>query len=198
MLTLIVNYVCQVRVVRKNFAFTEMWRCNTKLHDPSERKVGLPCFEQIWLLNSMNAMVFRVFILYFFLFRTNFKKGYLNESYFCHCYDDFFKSAILKVTWKLPGRIYIQSFFSTFTRHFSSCILKDILQLNILRTWIKIHANSFIKTCVNIMKWKSMKAPLKSSLAKTCDPAFQRTLYQNRWYFTYRYTLLFFSNKPSF
>ena len=25
-------------------------------------------------------------------------------------------------------------------------ILKDILQLKILRTWIKIHANSFIKT----------------------------------------------------
>ena len=47
-------------------------------------------------------------------------------------------------------------------------ILKDILRLKILWTWIKIRANSFIKTLVNIMKWK--------------------------WYFAFCYTLLFLSN----
>ena len=31
-------------------------------------------------------------------------------------------------------------------------ILKDILQLKILRTWIKVHASSFIKTSVNIQR----------------------------------------------
>ena len=34
----------------------------------------------------------------------------------------------------------------------NSSILEDVLQLKILRTWIKIHANSFIKTLVNTMK----------------------------------------------
>ena len=194
MLTLIVNYVCQFRVIRKNFAFAEMWRCNTKLHDPSEGKVGLPCFEQIWLLNSMNAMVFRVFIFIFFCLEPTLRKDTWMRVISATVMMIFSKVP----SWKLPGRIYVLSFFSTFTRHFSTCILKGILQLKILRTCIKIRANSFIKTWVNIMKWKSMKVPLKSSLAKTCDPAFQRTLHQNRWYFTYRYTLLFFSNKRSF
>ena len=74
-------------------------------------------------------------------------------------------------------------------------ILKDILRLKILRTWIKIRANSFIKTLVNIMKWKSTKVPWKLSLAKKkCDPALERTLHQNGWYFACCYTLLFLSN----
>ena len=46
MLTLNINYACQVRVIRKIFAFTETWRYITKLHDPNKRKVGLPCFER--------------------------------------------------------------------------------------------------------------------------------------------------------
>ena len=48
--------------------------------------------------------------------------------------------------------------------------MKDILQLKILRTWIKIHANSFIKTLVNIVKWESTKVPRKLSLAKKYNP----------------------------
>ena len=31
--------------------------------------------------------------------------------------------------------------------------MKNTQQLKILRTWIKIYANSFVKTLVNIMKW---------------------------------------------
>ena len=42
-------------------------------------------------------------------------------------------------------------------RHINNIILKETLQLKILRTWINILANSFIKTWVNIMKWKLMK-----------------------------------------
>ena len=37
--------------------------------------------------------------------------------------------------------------------------LKDTLWLKILWTWIKIGANSFIKTLVNNMKGKSTKVP---------------------------------------
>ena len=40
-----VNVECQlslqVRGIRKKFAFTETWRYNTKLHDPSKKKVVL-------------------------------------------------------------------------------------------------------------------------------------------------------------
>ena len=77
-------------------------------------------------------------------------------------------------------------------------ILKDTLWLKILWTWIKISANSFIKTLVNNMKRKTTKVSWTLSLTKKkCDPALQRTLYQNR-YFTCCYTFLFLSSKPSF
>ena len=46
-----------------------------------------------------DTMVFRMFIFVFFLFRTNVKKGYLNESVFHHFYGNFLKSATQKVTW---------------------------------------------------------------------------------------------------
>ena len=44
-----------------------------------------------------DAMVFHVFI-FIFLFRTNVRKGYLDESNFQHCYGIFLESDILKVT----------------------------------------------------------------------------------------------------
>ena len=68
--------------------------------------------------------------------------------------------------WKLLYHNYVQSFFSTVTRHIDQRILKDTLQLKILRTWIKIRTNSFIKTWVNIMKRKSTKMRRNLSLAK--------------------------------
>ena len=52
------------------------------------------------------------------------------------------------------------------TRHIDNSILEDTLWLKILWTWIKICANSFIKTLENIMKRKSRKAPWKLSPAK--------------------------------
>lgn len=42
-----------------------------------------------------DAMVFLVFI-FIFLFKTNSKKGHLEESDFCHCYGNLYDSAILK------------------------------------------------------------------------------------------------------
>ena len=55
----------------------------------------------------------------------------------------------------------------------NNSILKDITQLKILWTWIKILlANSFIKTLVNI-KREPTKVPWKLSLAKKYDLAFK-------------------------
>ena len=36
---------------------------------------------------------------FFFLFRPNVKKGYLDEKTFCHCYGNFLERVILKSTW---------------------------------------------------------------------------------------------------
>ena len=69
------------------------------------------------------------------------------------------ESIIPKVFWSL----LCHSFFSTITRYISNSILRDTLQLKILQTWIKIYANSFIKTLVNIIKWESTKVPWKLS-----------------------------------
>ena len=51
MLTLNVNKVCKIRVIRKNFALPKIWKYNIELHDPNMTLT----FE--WY---KDAMVFRV------------------------------------------------------------------------------------------------------------------------------------------
>ena len=51
--------------------------------------------------------------------------------------------------------------------------LKDTLWLKVLWTWIKIRANSFIKTLVNNMKRKSTKVPWTSLTRKNATPHFK-------------------------
>ena len=48
-----------------------------------------------------DAMVFCVFMFIFliFLFKSNVRRGYLDESDFRHCFGNFFESAIPKVSW---------------------------------------------------------------------------------------------------
>ena len=116
----------------------------------------------------------------------------MDESGFRHCYGNFFESAILKVTW---SQLYSNFFLNNCEVH-GQQYFKDRLNMNILRTWIKIRATSFIKTWVNI-KRKLTKVPWKLSLAEKYDPALQRTLHQTRWCFAYCCMLLFLSNKPS-
>ena len=67
-------------------------------------------------------------------FRTNVKKGYLNDNVFCHCYGNFLECAILKVTF---DHNYVQNSFSRIVKDIENSILKEILQFKILRTWIK-------------------------------------------------------------
>ena len=56
---------------------------------------------------------------------------------------------------------YVQSSFSVIKRHVDCNVLKSILQLNILRTWIR--ANSFNR--------KLTKVPRKLSVAQKSEPA---------------------------
>ena len=83
-----------------------------------------------------DAMVFRVFI-FILLFRTNGKKGHLDEN-------DFHTVMVVipKVPfWKLFDHSYVQSSLSIITKHIDNSILKDTLPLKILRTRIKIRSN---------------------------------------------------------
>ena len=121
MLTLNANLDCQVRVIRKIFAFTKTWKYITKLHDPNKKKMGLPYFDWTWLLNGMKMPWYSVcsFFFFFFLFRTNINKGYLDESDFRHCYGIFFKSAILKVTWtQLWSMFLLNNYEAHLQQHF--------------------------------------------------------------------------------
>ena len=106
-------------------------------------------------------MVFRVFNC-IFLFRTNDKKMHLHENDIRYCYGDFSKVP----PWKLVDRRYVWSSFPKIMRHIDSSILKDTLQLKILRTWINIRVKPFIKTWEDIMKSKSKKLPEKLQVAQ--------------------------------
>ena len=112
---------------------------------------------------------------------------HLDESDFHYCYGMHSKVAF----WKLFDHSYVQSSFSIITRHLENSILKDTLQLNILRTWINLCAKSFIKTWVNMEK-RSMKVSEKRSFSQKSKCALQRTLHLSRPRFTY-FMRFFFS-----
>ena len=129
----------------------------------------------------------RIFCLEPTLGKNTWMRAGIDESDLHQCYGILFKNLILKVTWS-----------QLYSKCIDNSILKDTLQLKILRAWIKIRANSFIKTWVNIIKRKSAKVLWKLSLAKKYDPTLQRTLHKSRWHCAYCYMLPFLSNKPNF
>ena len=56
---------------------------------------------------------------FYFLFRTNVRKGYLDESVFRHCYDEFFESSILEVTWsRLCSKLLLKNCETHSKQHF--------------------------------------------------------------------------------
>ena len=101
-----------------------------------------------------NAMVFRV-LIFIFLFKINEKKGHLDKNDF-HTVMEVFPKMLF---WKLLDHSDVQSSFSTIMRHIDNSILKDTLQLKVLRT--RIRSNSFIKTWVNMMEQKPAKVSRK-------------------------------------
>ena len=91
--------------------------------------------------------------------------------------------------WKLLDHSYVLSSFPI-SKHIENSILKDIVQLNILWTWINLHATSFIKISVN-MRQKTMKVPEKRSVAQKSKCALWRTLHLSRPRVTYFIHFLF-------
>ena len=75
-----------------------------------------------------------------FFVRSNNKKEHLDENDFRHCYGNYFRSVILKVTWfQLCSKFFLNNYEAHWQRY-----LKDTLQLKISRTWININTNSFL------------------------------------------------------
>ena len=135
----------------------EKWDC----HALSRRD-----FWMVWRCHGIPCVII-------FLFRTNGKKGYLDENDFHTVIVVFPKVSF----WKLLDLSYVQSCLSTIMRHIDTSIMKDTLQLKILRTRIKIRSNSFIKTWVNMMKRKPRKMHGKLQIVQKLEPVLQRTLF---------------------
>ena len=131
---------------------------------------------------------YSVFTFFIFLFRSNVKKEYLDENDFCHGYVNYFKSAVLKVTWfQLCSKFFLNNYEAHWEQH-----LKDTLQLKILQTWINIHTNYFIKN-------HEMKMGEDTSEIISCTKI-QASSLKNiaQGHLTYDCIHVCLSNKPSF
>ena len=70
--------------------------------------------------------------------------------------------------WKLLDHSYVQSPFSTNTRHIDNSILKDTTLFSILRTSMNMRAKSFIKTSVNVTETRIDEGTQKVYLEEHC------------------------------
>ena len=126
-------------------------------------------------------------LLLSFLFRTNGKKGRLDENDFRHCLGIFFESGILKVTWsQLCLKFLLNNYEAHWKQHFEYPTVEYFTDMDQLMC-----AKSFIKTSVN-MKQKSMKVPGKRSVTQKSMCALRRILHLNRSRYTY-FIRFFFS-----
>ena len=105
--------------------------------EKKRKKMELPGLESSWPLHGRKVSWYSVF-LFFIFFRSNDMKEHLVKNEFRHRYGNYFKSAVLKVTWfQLYSNFFLNNYEAHWQRH-----LKDTLQ--ILQTWINIHANSIL------------------------------------------------------
>ena len=101
-------------------------------------------------------------LLLLFLFRTNGKKGHLDENNFRPCYHNIFRKWHSQL-----DHSQVQSPSSINTRHIANSILKNTLQFFILRTWINMRAKSFIKTSVNFTETRIDKGAWKKRVTQS-------------------------------
>ena len=129
------------------------------------------------------------FLFLIFLFRSNGIKEHLDKNDFRHGYGNYFKSAVLKITWfQLRSKFFLNNYEAHWQRH-----LKDTLHLKILRTWINIHANSFFGKYHEI---KMGEGALGNYQFHKNSSLFLKKIAPGQ--FNYYCILLCLSNKPSF
>ena len=142
------SYLCWMST--NTFVRLELSEKNLSLRKHGDIILGFlvlssPDFWMIWRCHGIP------YVHFYFLFRNNLRKRYLDESDFRYCYSNAFESSILKVT---CSQLCSKFFLNSCKAHWQH-ILKDTQPLKIVWTWIEIRANSFIKTWVNIIKQKS-------------------------------------------
>ena len=156
MLTLMSTKIVRLRVFRKNkfplpklvymtlnsmTQTRERWNCHV---------LSRPDFWMIWRCYCIPCVHFIYLFIYFCLESTLGKDTWMTAS----------SATVIVLFLKVPfWKLLDQSSFSRISWHIQNSILKEILQLKILRTWIKIRANTFLKTWGNIMQWKTTKLP---------------------------------------
>ena len=91
-----------------------------------------------WRLIGRKMSWYSLFTFLFFCLKPTVRKDTWRSTIFVTVMVIFSKVLF----WKLPYHSYVQSSVSTVTRRIENSILKDSLQLEILRTWINIRANS--------------------------------------------------------
>ena len=106
-------------------------------------------------------------MVFYVLFRTNGKKGHLNE--FCH-YHVFFFFRKLVIWSQLCSKFLLSNYEARWKQHVERYPY----------SWIFY----FIKTSVHIMKQKLMKVPGKRLVAQKSERALRRTLHLNRLCFS--------------
>ena len=106
-------------------------------------------------------MVFRVFFCCYFCLEPTVRKNTWMRTTSVTVMVIFFESGILKVTY------YVQSPFSTITRHIDNSILKDTLEFFILWTLINMRAKSFVKTSVNVTETRIDEGAWKKIVAQS-------------------------------
>ena len=80
----------------------------------------------------MKMPLYSTCLLLLFLFRTNGKKGHLDESDFCHCYGNFFETTILKVTWyQLYSKFLLINYKAHWQHHFERYLTVEYYMLNL-------------------------------------------------------------------
>ena len=130
----------------KNFAFTESFITQTREKWDSQ-VLSAPDFWMVWKCHGILCVH-----LYFFLFRGNVRKGYLDDSDLSHFY---WITAMLK--------FLLNNYEAYWEQHFEGHpTVEDLMGMD------QDSANSFIKTFLNVMKQKSKR--WKLSLAKKIPP----------------------------
>ena len=136
----------------------------------------LPYFEQIWLLNGMKMLWYSVCLLLLFLFKTNDKKGHLDENELVIFFQKWhYESYLITAMFKVPSQQLRGTLTAAFWRILYSWI----------QTWINIRVKSFVKTSVKIKRCKSMKVSGKRLVAQKSKCALRRTLHLNKPRFIY-------------
>ena len=123
-----------------------------------------------------DAMIFCVFK---FFFRSNVGKGYLDESDFFHCLGNFSKVPY----WKFLDHNFVnvspEQLQGTLTTAFWNAPYSSGFYGHGSR-YVLIPSSRLLQTSWNENQRKCLE---NYHSQKKCNPALQRTLYQNRWLF---------------